>query len=480
MSTIEVITEWEKNNKLFEIGKVKNFDFYAYLRRELVNTIVNLKNNIPVDPLKTAGQTDTGVKLFVKLLKRTEKPPKKNVDLLILCHPRRNKVGEVYESVFTDFLEEEFPNSVTLERMYDNHVHFEPSLTKNICYTDRITLKSYVYRILKSKFCKKEYASVKNEIRSIVEGPFKEIEQILDIELDVKAYVERGVMLYYFYKSRKKDFEKFLDKVNPKLVAEVVPKSVDAMLINEICRGRGIKVVELQHSLLGPIAIYPDGIYEKQAPQYFLSYSDYWSDYQKYAIPKENVISCGSAFFERQVKQYKKDGNVSGKKKILFISAAAYGNELSRVAVELKRACGDKFEIIYKLHPNEFSIWKDSYPELIQEEINVVDSKDVSIYEFFNDAYAQVGVFSTALYEALAFDVKTFILDIPFAAEFRDFCKEGYGTLINNGNELYQYLSDETSVAESLSVAEISEKFWKSDARKNVVEQIERIIELQK
>ncbi len=112
------------------------------------------------------------------------------------------------------------------------------------------------------------------------------------------------------------------------------------------------------------------------------------------------------------------------------------------------------------------------YPALVEENIRVVDSKDVSIYEVFNDADAQVGVFSTAIYEGMAFNTQTFILDIPFAAEFIDLCKAGYGTLIHNGQELADaVLAD----AQGADLAALSEKFWASNAKENVVRTLKEI-----
>lgn len=483
MELIDYLMQWEKDNKFFEIGRVDGFDFYSYLRRELVNTAVNSKNKVTTDPFAAKGQTDTGLKLFAKLLKRTEKTKVKNPDLLILCHPRRVREGEVYESVFTDFLEEEFPNSVTLERLFDNHSHLEPAKTKNLCYIDRITLESYVNRIVAQKFKKKEYEGIKQSVRDIMDEPMRSFEQQHGIDMKREVYYERAVTLYYFYKSRKKALSKFLDRVKPKLVAEVVSKSVDAMLINELAHDKGIKVVELQHSLLGPIAKYPDGIYEKQSPDYYLSYSDYWSEYQTYPIAEDKVYACGSAYFERQVKKFSAKSEAESPweerknpdvKRVLFISATVYGRELSKTAMELKSIAGDKVDIVYKLHPDEFTCWRELYPELEKSGLRVIDSKDIGIYDFFNGADVQVGVFSTALYEGLGFNLQTCILDNSFAGEFRDFCHDGYGTLVKDGNELAGAILNSTAKADTGS---ITEKFWKSNARENIVAALKQILE---
>jgi len=477
MEFIDKLTDWELKYDLFEKGKVRDFCFYTFLRRELVNTAVNSKNGVKADPFVANGQEDTGLKLFLKLLKKSEKTNMKDVDLLILCHPRRNKVGDAYESVFTDFLEEEFPNSLTFERTFQNHSHLEPAVTKNICYQDRIVLKAYIARLLAKHLKKKEYAAIKAEIKAVMDGPIDEFEKENGVDLRRKTYYDRAVILYYFYQSRRKDYNRFLDRVRPKAVVEVVSKSVDALIINELAKDRGIPVIELQHSLLGPIAKYPAGIYEKQSPDYYLSYSDYWSEYQTYPIKAENVFSCGSQYFERQVKAYKKPvvKSAEDKIKVLFISGLAYGPQLSEVAVQLKKASKDDVEIIYKLHPDEFSKWRELYPALEENNINVIDSKDVSIYEFFNDSDAQVGVFSTAIYEGIAFDIDTYILNITFAAEFIKFCEDGYGTLIESGEQLYENLIARKGAGSAGGNSSLAEKFWKSNARENIIARIHEI-----
>ncbi len=473
MNVIDIIMKWENQYDFFSQGRVEDFDFYSYLRRELVNTAVNAKNGVSTDPFESKGQKDTGARLFFKLLKRNEKPPVKNVDLLILCHPRRQKEGDKYESVFTDFLEEEFPNSVTLERLFDDHSHFEPPLTKNICYVDKLTLNSYVYRIMMKTFHSKEYNEIKTRVQFIMDEPLRELESYLDVPLKRESYFERATTLFFFRKYRRQIYSRFLEEVNPRAMVEVVSKSVDALILNELCRERGIPVIELQHSLLGPIAKYPEGIVEKESPDYYLSYSDYWSEYQTYPIKKDHVFSCGSPYFERQVAKYKKEKTPHNKIRVLFISGTAYGEKLSTLAVELAKAAGDKVEILYKLHPDEFGRWAELYPGLMGGGIKVIDSKDVSIYEYFSDVDAQVGVFSTALYEGIAFDISTYILNIPFAAEFIDFCRDGYGILVENGEQLAQSLLNKEKPKKS--AAEITERFWKSNARENIVKTIREI-----
>jgi hypothetical protein len=96
---------------------------------------------------------------------------------------------------------------------------------------------------------------------------------------------------------------------------------------------------------------------------------------------------------------------------VAFISQGTIGADLSRVAVETAERL-DR-DVVYKLHPGERDRWKRDYPWLSGSEVRVVDGSDVALYDLFERVPDVVGVNSTALYEALAFGVKVYVL--PFA-----------------------------------------------------------------
>lgn len=465
---IETVLEWEVKNDMLEGKAVKGFAFYSYMRREFLNSILNTINQVPIDAY--GSKEENKVKLFLKLLKKNEKTSMTHVDVCFLPHPRRQKKGDVYESIFTDFLTDDFPNSVSLERCFTDHSHFEPAYTQNLVYIDRIILKSYLYRILKQTFQKKEYHRIRQCIQTAMEQPLMELEQKLHIKIKKNQYYDRATTLYYFYVNRRKSYLLFLNQIAPKVIVEAVGKSFDAMLINEIAKERHIPTIEVQHCLLGPTSQYPQSVTVKQFPDYYLTFSDYWKQYAAYPIPKDHIIACGYPFFEQQVKEYPPK-KTAGKKTILFISGLAYGRELSDLAVALYQLAGSDISIIYKLHSDEFKDWKTLYPKLLETNIPVIDNREQSIYAYFAQSDAQVGVFSTALYEGLAFDLTTYILDIPFAADFIDFCEEGYGTLVHSAKELLADIRDEAS-GKSLSSL-----FWKENAKENMITEIKKIME---
>lgn len=472
MNFIEVLNNWEIKYDIFNIATVDGFDFYSYMHREFTKMTLDLVQGVKRDHLGEENK-ESQLKVFLRLLKKSEKISKKNVDLLVLNHSRRKLVDGKYVCQFTEFLSDYFPDSVYLERPHTNHTHLEPAVTKNLVYVDRIYLKSYIYRLLCKTLAPKKYKAIYAQIKAIMDEPFDALSKELGVEINKKKYYERCTLLYYFYKSRRKDYKKFLEKLNPKAVLEVVGGSIDARIINELCKEFEIPTIELQHCLLDVTAHYPKGHGTRQFTDYYLTYSDYWKEYSHFPIADERVIPCGSVEFESQVTKYLELKTTSDKKRIVFLSGPGYGEILSEVAVKLQELDKDNnLSIVYKLHPAEFNTWKDDYKVLAKSGIKVIDTREIGLYECFADADAQIGVYSTAIYEGIAFDLETYVLNIPFAGDFIDFCKAGHGLLVDDAKELYNALMN----GDATKLNNSSDMFWKSNAKENVVVNIKNIL----
>ena len=100
------------------------------------------------------------------------------------------------------------------------------------------------------------------------------------------------------------------------------------------------------------------------------------------------------------------------------------------------------YNIIYKLHPGEYDTWKQNYPELVNDLDNfkVIDNSETPLYQLFAQSNYQVGAFSTAIYEGLMFNCKTFILDVPGVEYLSDLIKKGYVCKVNDITDLMDNL----------------------------------------
>lgn len=358
-------------------------------------------------------------------------------DLLIFDHPRKIIYDGEYKDIYSDFLvgylEEDYSFEV-LEAPYLNK-HFTNK--KNyIKYTDRIQLGSYIYK----KFNKIEFTQKEQNLISNLEKEFK---TNFNLDIDLSLILKNHILNFkYDYNN----YVKLFEKRKPKMIFVVVAYENQAIV--KAAKDLGITVIELQHGTItdyhlgysypkktrlnGEIAYFPDKI---------LTFGEYWINSKTCPINKENIIPIGFSYFEQQSKDYLGINVVDNQ--ILFISQGVIGKYLSKLAFELANDCND-LNIIYKLHPGEYGVWRQNYPELVEassmENFKVIDNSKTPLYELFAKSNYQVGAFSTAIYEGLMFNCKTFIVDVPGVEYLEDLIENNYVYKITDSNDLINNL----------------------------------------
>ena len=105
----------------------------------------------------------------------------------------------------------------------------------------------------------------------------------------------------------------------------------------------------------------------------------------------------------------------------------------------------ENYDFIYKLHPGEYGTWKENYDYLTKavaefDNFNVIDKSEPPLYELFARSNFQVGAFSTAIYEGLAFNCKTFIIDVPGVEYLDDLIEKDIVKKVKNSKELINYI----------------------------------------
>lgn len=352
-------------------------------------------------------------------------------DILIFDHPRKvmfeGEFQDIYSYFLVDLVNNKFSFEV-LEAPYLNK-HFTKK-QDYIKYTDRIELGSYIYK----KRNKIEFAPDEQKLISDVR---KELETKFDLEINLEWILTIHILNFQY------DYKKYTElfkKRNPKLIFVVVAYENQAIVA--AAKDLGITVIELQHGtitdyhlgysyppktrLKGELAYFPDKI---------LTFGNYWINEETSPISMENIIPIGFSYFEVQSKDFiniKPNTN-----QILFISQGVIGKYLSKIAYEFASIMKD-FNVIYKLHPGEYETWRENYPELVNnlDNFKVIDNSEIPLYQLFAESNFQVGAFSTAIYEGLMFNCKTFILDVPGVEYLSDLINKGYVCKVNNVEEL--------------------------------------------
>lgn len=396
-------------------------------------------------------------------------------DMLFYAHARRIKVNEHYECIYTDRLAGKYSRSVVIEGPFRNK-HLTPVQVEHIYYTDFLQIKallySYLHRFIKTRRYKKIYAQIKN----IFTAPLEEIGSVYHYTVhfhDVYNALAQIVLENHILKS---ELDKILRKIRPKMIVEVVCYNKRCMLLNELAKEMGIPTVELQHGTMHEAHAayqFADECGEiKQFPDYVFVFSEYWKRCANLPIPAERVRVTGYPFFEEQLYKYHADKN--GKIiNIIFVSQGTIGMELSRLAADVSGLLDkSKYHIIYKLHPGEYDGWKARNPWLIKDNIEVVDSLEHNIYEYFAKCNIQVGVYSTAIYEGLGFGLETYIYNVGHADTMKELCNQGYAIYVNDAEELCARIS-----SMDMGGNRKTSEFWKMNSFENICREIDQLLE---
>lgn len=398
---------------------------------------------------------------------------KENVDVLIFDHPRKVIFEDEYQDIYSYFLKDTLnkygKSFETIESPYLNQHFRNKSNIKenNVKFNDRILLGSFIHKTRNRG--KLPFTEAEKQLINTVK---EEIETAFEIEIDLFRIMEDHILNFQY------DYKKYIEllqRKNPKVVFLVVAYENKALVA--ACKKMNIEIIELQHGTISPYHLgysYPENTRKfdgeikeiEYFPDKILSFGDYWKNACPFPIDSENIISMGFPYFEENSKTYMKiaedknseeeNNQKTEDKQILFISQGVIGKYLSELAYETASNINEntnnnnaqKYNFIYKLHPGEYGTWKENYNYLTKSvnEFNnftVIDKSEPPLYELFAKSHYQIGAFSTAIYEGLAFNCKTFIIDVPGVEYLDDLIDRDIVKKVKSSEELINYINNE-------------------------------------
>lgn len=379
------------------------------------------------------------IKSFTPFFKNTllSNPFKGNYqkDILIFDHPRKVLFEGEFRDIYSYFLIDLIKDNYSFEVLEAPYLNKHFTVKKDyVKYTDRIQLGSYLYK-------KRNSINFTDSELELINNVKKDLEEKFNLNINLEWILTMHILNFQY------DYRKYLElflKRKPKMIFVVVAYENQAVV--KAAKDLNITVCELQHGTItdyhlgysyplktrrdGEIAYFPDKI---------LTFGDYWINDETCPITSDNIVPIGFPYFEVQSKDFTNTDSKANQ--VLFISQGVIGKYLSKIAYEFASEMSD-FEIIYKLHPGEYETWRQIYPELVNDLDNfkVIDNSETPLYQLFADSNYQVGAFSTAIYEGLMFNCKTFILNVPGIEYLSDLIDKGYVCKIDDVKDLINNL----------------------------------------
>lgn len=382
-------------------------------------------------------------------------------DILYVGHPRRKLLEDGYWwDIYCDPIHEECNHDyLHLEDAYMLE-HYRPARTENLRYLDLINYGGYLQRVLNIN----EPAIPPEE-----EGRLQDVSSSIECEFGASVDLLAEVFkVLYVRRTELGLYKRLLQKIDPKLLVIVVSYGKETLI--EASKELNIPVVELQHGVIYDQHLgysYPGSRTKVMFPDYLLTFGQFWKESVEFPIPDDRVIPVGYPYLENSIDKYE---DVATRDQILFISQGTIGEQLSKFAIEVNQHPDVEASIVYKLHPGEYDRWEDEYPWLIDADFEIVDVSEPPLYKLFAKSNAQIGVGSTAIYEGLAFGLKTFVYDAPGSEVLQPLVEEGIAPLISTDEDLVASLGQDSSAFDR-------EYYFESKATEKMCRKINEMVE---
>jgi len=457
--------------KYWHLIRISVFNQIQEVRFELGEAHTNLRNTSVIKKVLLKFKQ---IKYFIfnnPLLSFKQK------DILLLNHQRRVKENDYYTCLYTDLLIDQINHSnvVLEEPLLEKHLI--PTKHNNIVYTDYI---NFIVAIKKRLFKKRLSFENKQKISDLTNN----LNETFNMTFEVEELEQLIYNTAISFKFRVKYYKKILRRIKPKVIIEVVSYGLSRYVINHVSKDLNIPTIELQHGTMGSYHIaynFKEKINLSTFPDYIFTFGQLWKDNTRLPIKDENIKVVGWPYYENKINYYNSQEQSSNNTKtILFISQGTIGKPLSKMAVELRKLIDANYKIIYKLHPGEYARWKNEYPWLIDSNIKVIDHNNHDMHYYFAESDIQVGVYSTALFEGIGYNLPTFVLPFYGYHYLEDLISKDVVKLVNNVKELNESIINLAFQSNKDNYKKVKEYLWHKNSLDTMLNEINTIIEGQK
>lgn len=431
--------EMERDYKLFE---VKYDDIYIwkllriFVYKRLEKKLYQVGDYHP----KTASQNEILQKAKEECIriKHNGFKDKSAKDNIVIRHRRRMMVDGEYIEVNTNYL-----NEIDDRVNDDNTEYIEFAFAyqfRNIQEDTKLVTTSkcsvFTGKVIEKTLKNKSISECAKNLEKIVYEQFS-------VELELKSLLVDQLV---WFKEGYKVYKKYFALKKPKRVYLVCSYGKEFMI--QAAHDCGAEVIEIQHGILGPDHMgysFPYNDEMHYFPDKIYVYGEYWKNVVHFPVHSGNVIVTGNPYYLHQVNNYR--DNEQDAHQVLFISSGGYGKEMSKAACDLLRGTTE-FKVVYKMHPSEFGVWHSLYDELeiltkdeqFNKRMQVVED-GVPLYKLFATSKFIVGVNSTALYEALAFNPEIIIMNYATLDDMEGLIQKYKLPVLANERELLNYIT---------------------------------------
>ncbi len=387
-----------------------------------------------------------------------------NKDILMFTFPRRVKDKKKFISPVTDEIALHLNRSACIVETTYYGGYYRPCPIRGIKYFD-------VWEGIGSG--KSGVPINRGQLRKQILSVF---EQEMDIQFTTneKNIILTNVNYFIMYRDElMMRYKKLITRVNPKVVLYTMSYISEWIILTEVLKEMRVPGIEILHGYVDDNCIaynYSGTGVNDSLPDYIFAYSRVQKDTLNWGIPRDHIRVVGNPWLEKRSKKFLAErGEKRNKKRITFISSA--NPAIEKYLVHLADCIDqDNFEIVFKLHPEEYASWKTVYQDL-PEHIKVIDHNNKDIHYYLANSDFVAGITSTALFEAAVYPVQIYILAEESWHSMHILLNAGRASLIRDSRELYSGIMNGQNKENIVDC-----NFYAENAINNINTEIEKII----
>ncbi|MGM0608048.1 MAG: hypothetical protein ACQESP_06495, partial [Candidatus Muiribacteriota bacterium] len=363
----------------------------------------------------------------------------KKVNYIVIEHGRKIEVDKKKIDIYTYYFTKKLSRNEVSYECYDwpySNMH-NAEYNKKRKYLDLFRVAGFIgkYILSFSLSCRNKEIFLKVE---------NEINKFFNINIDlipcIKKSAKKFKINYYFFKKLFK-----IKKPEKLFILESYGEFQQAAV--KAAKDSGIKAIEFQHGAINNYHMgysFP-GLKNnslKCFPDKIFVWDDIWKRIcENFPLSQNNLINCGFDYLKYQKKKFNKINKKDNQ--ILIISQGTLTAEISSIIIKNINSL-QKYKIIYKLHPGEYERWKNCN-KLVQlsefDNVKVIDNNKIHLYKLLKESKYVIGAYSTVIFEALFFDCRIFLLELPGVKEFmKKFFEEKNIKLIKDDEKIINFL----------------------------------------
>lgn len=373
-------------------------------------------------------------RFFVNVLIYNPFNDRRKSDVLIFESSRKYLRGKKYVDIYTKYLEEQLASKGVKTTTYEFYYNEKERLLKGPQHVKHLEAL-HIYAKIIQKFSKINLSQ--DEIVEIEKLQI-EITQLFNISIDLKSIILSQI---YKFNSEIILYDRLLKIKKPKEI--YIISSADKAALVAAAKQNNIIVNELQHGLNSNISIvsnYP--LTEKDSLLYFPTHFYVWNNVNMFSailpLKDENIMYI--PHYHLDILKEQTDTICKEVKTILFVSQPYGSAEIQQYLVDNIDDLKD-YTIYYKIHPVENLEKIKALQSQLKNYTNLkfIDNEQ-SIYVLMKRANYVIGIYSSALFEAVIFDCKIILLNLPGVEFSTSLLDDKKAILVETNQTLIKFL----------------------------------------